>query len=77
MFGLVSRHAELTGSTRAEEVLAAWSQWLPFFVRVMPNDYRRVLETQKKMRDSGLSPEEAEMAAFELNSRDTARLGGK
>ncbi len=43
----------------------------------MPNDYRRVIETQKKMRDAGLSQEEAEMAAFELNSNDTARLGGK
>ena len=50
---------------------------MPFFVRVMPNDYRRVLEAQKKMRETGLSQEEAEMAAFELNSKDTARLGGK
>jgi glutamate synthase (NADPH) large chain len=46
-------------------------------VRVMPNDYRRVIETQKKMRDKGLSQEEAEMAAFESNAKDTARLGGK
>ena len=43
----------------------------------MPNDYKRVLESQKKMLDAGLSQEEAEMAAFELNSHDTARLGGK
>jgi glutamate synthase (ferredoxin) len=43
----------------------------------MPNDYRRVLETQKKMRANGLSQEEAEMAAFEQNSHDAARLGGK
>jgi glutamate synthase (NADPH) large chain len=77
VLGLVHRHAELTGSTRAQEILAGWAQWLPFFVRVMPNDYRRVLETQKQMREKGLSPEEAEMAAFELNSHDTARLGGK
>jgi glutamate synthase (NADPH/NADH) large chain len=75
--GLVLRHAQLTGSKRAEELLASWNQWATFFVRVMPNDYRRVLETQKKMRETGLSPEEAEMAAFELNSKDTARLGGK
>jgi len=43
----------------------------------MPNDYRRVLETQKSKRESGLSEEEAEMAAFEQNSHDTARFGGK
>ncbi|HEY6475723.1 MAG TPA: glutamate synthase large subunit [Polyangia bacterium] len=75
--GLIHRHAQLTGSKRAEEIAANWKQWLPFFVRIMPNDYRRVLEAQKKMRETGLSQEEAEMAAFELNSKDTARLGGK
>jgi glutamate synthase (ferredoxin) len=75
--GLILRHAQYTGSKRAEEVLASWTTWLPFFVRVMPNDYRRVLEAQKKMRETGLSQEDAEMAAFELNSHDLARLGGK
>jgi glutamate synthase (ferredoxin) len=75
--GLISRHAQYTGSRRAQEVLASWGHWLPYFVRVMPNDYRRVLEAQKKMRDSGLSQEEAEMAAFQQNSHDVARLGGK
>ncbi|HEY4185616.1 MAG TPA: glutamate synthase large subunit [Polyangia bacterium] len=75
--GLIHRHAQLTGSKRAQEILANWTQWAPFFVRVMPNDYRRVLEAQKKMREAGLSQEEAEMAAFELNAKDTARLGGK
>ena len=71
---LVSRHAQLTGSKRAEEILASWNQLVPSFVRVMPNDYRRVLEAQAKMRAAGLSQEEAEMAAFEQNSQDAARL---
>jgi glutamate synthase (ferredoxin) len=74
---LIARHAALTGSKRAQEVLAAWSQLVPFFVRIMPHDYRRVVEAQKKMRETGLGQEEAEMAAFELNSHDLARLGGK
>src|SRR5438270_7664859 len=43
--GLVLRHAQLTGSKRAEELLATWKEWVPYFVRVMPNDYRRVIET--------------------------------
>ncbi len=75
--GMIFRHAQLTGSKRAQEILAAWNHWVPYFVRVMPNDYKRVLEAQKKMRETGLSAEEAEMAAFELNSHDVARLGGK
>jgi glutamate synthase (ferredoxin) len=75
--GMIFRHAQLTGSKRAEEVLAAWSHWIPYFVRIMPHDYKRVLEAQKRMRETGLSQEQAEMAAFELNSHDLARLGGK
>ena len=47
------------------------------FVRVVPNDYKRVRDTQRRMRESGLSPEEAAMAAFELNVQDSARVGGK
>jgi glutamate synthase (NADPH) large chain len=44
---------------------------------VIPHDYRRVLEAQNKMLATGMSREEAEMAAFELNSKDAARLFGK
>jgi glutamate synthase (ferredoxin) len=43
---------------------------------VIPNDYRRVLEEQAKMRAKGLSHEEAELAAFEQNSRAAARASG-
>ena len=75
--GMIARHAQLTGSRRAQEILGAWTEWLPYFVRVMPNDYKRVLDAQRKMREAGLSQDEAEMAAFEQNSTNVARLGGK
>jgi glutamate synthase (ferredoxin) len=74
---LVFRHARLTGSTRASKILVDWNYFVPRFVRVVPNDYRRVLEAQRKMRETGMSQEQAEMAAFELNAQDAARTGGK
>jgi glutamate synthase domain-containing protein 2/glutamate synthase domain-containing protein 1/glutamate synthase domain-containing protein 3 len=74
---LIRRHAALTGSERSRQVLAAWDEVVPLFVKVYPNDYRRVIETQKRFRASGLSDEEAEMAAFEENAHDLARLGGR
>jgi glutamate synthase (ferredoxin) len=46
-------------------------------VKVYPNDYRRVIETQKRFRSQGLPEEEAIMAAFEENAHDLARVGGK
>jgi glutamate synthase (ferredoxin) len=74
---LVFRHAQLTQSARASKVLVDWDYFVPKFVRVVPNDYGRVLQTQRKMRETGLTAEEAEMAAFELNAQDVARVGGK
>jgi glutamate synthase (ferredoxin) len=50
---------------------------VPKFVKVYPNDYRRVIETQKRYRAQGLPEEEAIMAAFEENAHDLARVGGK
>jgi glutamate synthase (ferredoxin) len=74
---MIFRHAEYTGSVRATEVLLSWDEWLPKFVRVIPNDYHRVLAAQRQMTRDGMTYEEAEMAAFELNSHDLARVGGK
>ncbi len=73
---LVERHRALTGSERAAELLADWDAAAARFVRVIPNDYRRVLDAQARMVAAGLPPEEAEMAAFTENAADLARVGG-
>ena len=73
---LVRRHAAATKSARAERMLAEWDSFLPLFVRVMPNDYRRVLEAQARMREKGLPEDEAVMAAFAENARAVARVSG-
>ena len=73
---LIQKHAQLTGSTLASNVLNLWSDMVPKFVKVMPKDYKRVLEALKKATASGLSGEDAVMAAFEENARDAARVGG-
>ena len=52
--GLVERHAALTGSAVAERLLADWPAALTRFVKVMPNDLRRVL-LERAQRDEGLA----------------------
>ena len=74
--GMVERHVHWTQSTLAKRVLERWTELATKFVRVLPNDFRRVVEAQARMREKGLPPEEAEMAAFEQNARDLARAGG-
>jgi glutamate synthase (ferredoxin) len=73
---LVERHVEYTRSALGRRVLDGWKELLPRFVRVVPNDYRRVLEAQARMRQKGLTREQAEMAAFEENAHDAMRVGG-
>jgi glutamate synthase (ferredoxin) len=73
---MIERHAELTGSTRAREVLDNWDKSLPKFIKVLPKDYKRVLMAMDRVIASGLSGDEAVMAAFEENARDLARVGG-
>jgi glutamate synthase (ferredoxin) len=74
---MIRKHAEYTKSERSWQVLALWDEMVPKFVKVYPNDYRRVIETQEQFKGSGLSEEEAVMAAFGLNAQDLARAGGK
>jgi glutamate synthase domain-containing protein 2/glutamate synthase domain-containing protein 1/glutamate synthase domain-containing protein 3 len=41
--GLLERHARYTGSPKATRILEAWDEHLPFFIKVFPMEYRRVL----------------------------------
>jgi glutamate synthase domain-containing protein 2/glutamate synthase domain-containing protein 1/glutamate synthase domain-containing protein 3 len=41
------RHQEYTGSTRAQEILAAWPAALSNFKKVMPTDYKKALQRMK------------------------------
>ena len=70
-------HADLTGSDRARNILREWSAYKPLFVRVIPHDYKRVVEAQRANLAKGMSFEEAEMAAFEENVKDASRIHGK
>lgn len=73
---LIIRHTELTGSAAGARVLDQWADSLPNFVRVIPKDYKRMMEQIRKVEQTGLTGEAALMAAFEANMRELARVGG-
>jgi glutamate synthase (NADPH) large chain len=77
VLALMRRHAELTGSQRAHTLLANWLEWKSLFVKVIPHDYKRVMEAQRLMREKGLSPEDAELAAFQQDAKEMAGAQGK
>ncbi len=49
--GLIERHLQFTESAVAKRVLDNWDSMLSKFIKVMPTDYKRVLE-QMKQRES-------------------------
>ena len=73
---MVERHARHTGSKVAENVLKHWDEMLPKFVRIIPKDYQRVLQSLERVKSAGLTGEQAIMAAFEENAHNLARVGG-
>ncbi|MEM7077256.1 MAG: glutamate synthase large subunit [Pseudomonadota bacterium] len=50
---LIKRHHEFTESTVAAEILANWQSSIAQFVKVMPTDYKRVLEARKQQVSAG------------------------
>ena len=59
----VRRHSAETGSAVAARLLAKWHQEVRRFVKVMPRDYKRVLEAARIAEERGTSVDEAIMAA--------------
>jgi glutamate synthase (ferredoxin) len=73
---LLKRHAVYTHSARAWQLLALWQETAPKFVKVMPKDYRRVVEALQAAEARGLVGDDALMAAFEANKNDASRVSG-
>jgi len=73
---MVQRHARYTHSELGWRVLAMWDELTSKLVKVMPKDYRRMLEAVKRAEAAGLSGDEAVMVAFEDNKNDAARVSG-
>ena len=61
---IVARHRDETGSAVADRLLADWDRSSAAFVKVMPRDYRRVLEATRQAVEDGLDVGEAVMSAL-------------
>ena len=60
---LVDKHRQYTGSTVAARLLDDWDRAREQFVKVMPRDYKRVLEERKAARRHSREPLVAQVAA--------------
>lgn len=67
---LITEHIKATNSERGKEVLANFNEYLPKFKKVIPYDYKRMLNTIVQMEEKGLSREQAKIEAFYANTRN-------
>ncbi|MBC7896815.1 MAG: glutamate synthase large subunit [Cytophagaceae bacterium] len=70
---LLERHARITGSARARRALRQWETTLGACVRVLPTEYRRVLEQQSR---EGVTHGRRERSV-ERPAGDAAAAGGR
>jgi len=52
IYGLIEEHFELTGSPRAKWILENWDTMLEKFIKIFPQEYRRVLRASAPPRQS-------------------------
>ncbi|TCT25468.1 glutamate synthase (NADPH) large subunit [Melghiribacillus thermohalophilus] len=78
---MVQQHFRYTGSEKAASILANWNHHVQHAVKVIPKNYKQMIETIGQMKQMGLSDDEAALAAYEAsfkqpeeNTEDPARV---
>ncbi len=66
LFRLINNHFKETGSKVAERILSKFDESLSNFKKIIPNDYKKMLEEIAKSEQKGSSHEEAVMEAFKI-----------
>jgi len=67
---LIGKHVQYTGSQLGKKVLGDWKGYALRFSKVIPKDYKRMLQNIEKAHKAGLSGEEALMVAFKENFKN-------
>ena len=66
---MIQEHVAYTNSARGKEILEHFGEYLPKFKKIMPHDYRRMMNTIVQMEEKGLSSEQAQIEAFYANKK--------
>ncbi|SHK72849.1 glutamate synthase (ferredoxin) [Clostridium cavendishii DSM 21758] len=64
---LIEEHVNATNSLKGKEVLDNLQDYIPKFKKIIPTDYKRMINTIKEKEAIGLNSEEALIAAFYEN----------
>ena len=61
---IIMEHVAYTNSKKGKEVLDNFEEYLPKFKRIIPHDYKKMMNKMVQMEERGLSSEQAQIEAF-------------
>ncbi len=61
---MIEKHVAATGSPKGTRILHDFANYLPYFKKIVPNDYSRMLQEISRFEEKGLPYKEAELEAF-------------
>lgn len=75
VYDMISKHFQYTESPKARHILDHWEEYVGRFIKVIPRNYKLMISTIEKMENSGLTKEEAVLAAFEAVANEKTTAG--
>ena len=61
---LLEKHLAYTGSKKAKEILDDYDQYLPKFKKIIPEDYKKMVQMTAMFEEQGMDHEKAQIEAF-------------
>jgi glutamate synthase (ferredoxin) len=69
LIDMIKEHVTYTNSEKGKMILDNIEEYLPKFKKVMPHDYKRMMNAIVQMEERGLNSEQAQIEAFYMNKK--------
>mgnify|MGYP003369863827 CR=1 FL=1 len=69
LLNMIRAHFQATGSSKARRILASFETFLPKFKKIIPTDYKRLLQLSTQFEKQGMDREAASIEAFYASTR--------
>ena len=69
---MIEAHVKATGSEKGKEILENFKDYLPKFKKIIPHDYKNMMQQIAIMEEKGLSNEQALIEAFYATQKQNA-----
>ena len=64
---MIAAHVAATGSEKGQKILDHFQEYLPKFKKIIPDDYKKMIATATRLEEMGMTPEQAQLEAFNEN----------